>query len=47
MVDVVDDIRHGIIEPPVPNSNFFSVTEDQNQESKTLTDAEQAVFSDF
>ena len=47
MVDVVDDIRHGIIEPPVPNSNFFSVTEDQNQESKTLTDAEQAMFSDF
>ena len=50
MASTIDDIRDGMIEPPMPNSKFFSfVEEDLNNEktSKKLSKEEESMFSDF
>jgi len=51
MTDVIDDIRHGVISPPVPNSKYFTIdildiSEDHEERSLTMKE-DQNVFGDW
>ena len=51
MADVVDEVRHGLLQPPIPNPMYFSYDgadyDDKCQTTSTLTKEEQNMFADF
>ena len=51
MSDVVEQVRHGILQPPVPNPMYFSYDvaeyDERGQTTSTLTKEEQNMFADF